>query len=65
MADLRTKIAEAISGLNISNLDKTLKTLSEEAQMHAFNEELLQERMAELEAQVVYPGKQSEPLYPA
>ena len=49
MADFRTSIVERLTGINLSEVKETITSLREEAVQHEFNEEVLTERMAELE----------------
>ncbi|MFZ5856773.1 MAG: hypothetical protein ACOYZ6_08080 [Chloroflexota bacterium] len=49
MADLRITMIERLTGVNLSEVKETIESLREEARQAEFNEEVLTERMAELE----------------
>ncbi|MCL4528808.1 MAG: hypothetical protein M1282_05295, partial [Chloroflexi bacterium] len=49
MADLRTRVAEIITGENLTLMRENMTALTEQVAQHANNEELFQERVAELE----------------
>lgn len=49
MASLRSTVIERLTGVNLSEVKETIASLREEARQAEFNEEVLTERMAELE----------------
>ncbi|RJP53616.1 MAG: hypothetical protein C4583_04320 [Anaerolineaceae bacterium] len=49
MADFRSTVIERFTGINLSDVKETIESLREEARQAEFNEEVLTERMAELE----------------